>query len=489
MRLSPAPLKGLATQIARPLYDRTKLDVGIVHLGIGAFHRAHQAVYVDEALNREAGDWLIAGVSLRRPDTRDALAPQDNLYTVAIRDAAQTTLRIIGSVAEILVAPESPQKVLDRLCRPSVKIVSLTVTEKGYCHDPATGNLNKDHPDIQHDLERSHQPRSALGFIVEAIFQRKKLGHAPFTVLSCDNLPSNGDTVAKLIRQFAAMRDPSLSAWIDDTIPCPNSMVDRIVPATTDEDRKAVSAGLGVEDAWPVVTEPFSQWVIEDRFVSGRPRWEKYGVQFTKDVHAYELTKLRLLNGSHSSIAYLGYLAGFDKVAEAMKSPLATFIQQLMDDEITSTLPTIAGNNLTAYKTALIQRFRNPALKHRTWQIAMDGSQKLPQRLLGTIRDRLKQNAPISRLGLGVAAWMRYVYGQDEKGHKIDVRDPMAPIFAETAAKTGPNAEHLARELLALRAIFGDDLPQNKIFTRTVTQSLAQLFKHGALATITLGQD
>lgn len=487
MKLDSVSLSSLPDDIAKPLYDRSRLDIGIVHLGIGAFHRAHQAVYTDDALNRKPGNWLISGISLRRPDTRDALNPQNGLYTVAIRDAAQTKLRIIGSVAEVLVAPESPQAVLDRLCQPSVKIVSLTITEKGYCHDPATGDLNKDHPDIQHDVANSHQPRSALGFIVEAIFQRRKLGRDPFTVLSCDNLPSNGDTVAKLVRQFATIRDPSLSAWIHDTIPCPNSMVDRIVPATTDEDRTAVSAALGFEDAWPVVTEPFSQWVIEDRFVSGRPSWEKDGVQFTKDVHAYELTKLRLLNGSHSSIAYLGYLAGFDKVAESMQSPLATFIKQLMDEEITSTLPVIAGNDLAGYKAALIQRFRNPALKHRTWQIAMDGSQKLPQRLLGTIRDRLKQNASISRLGLGVAAWMRYVYGQDEKGQKIDVRDPMSSTFAEIAAKTGPNAEHFAQQLLALRAIFGDDLQQNKVFTSTVTQSLDQLFKHGALATITSG--
>ncbi len=489
MRLSSASLENLAPEIAGPLYDRAQLNIGIVHLGIGAFHRAHQAVYTDNALNRGDGNWLISGVSLRHPDTRDALVPQNGLYTLAIRDAAGTILRVIGSVAEVLVAPQSPQRVLDRLCQPSVKIVSLTITEKGYCHDPATGNLNKDHPDIQYDLAHSDQPRSALGFIVEAIMRRKELGYAPFTVLSCDNLPSNGDTIAKLIHQFALMRDPGLGAWIHETIPCPNSMVDRIVPATTDEDRAAVGAALGVEDAWPVVTEPFSQWVIEDRFASGRPSWEKDGVQFTQDVHAYELTKLRLLNGSHSSIAYLGYLAGFDKVAEAMQSPLASFIKQLMDEEITSTLPVIAGNDLDGYKAALIQRFRNPALKHRTWQIAMDGSQKLPQRLLGTIRDRLKQNAPISRLGLGVAAWMRYVYGQDEKGQKIDVRDPLSSIFTEIAAKTGPDPQHLAHQLLGIKSIFGDDLPQNKIFTSTVTQSLDRLFRRGALATITSGQD
>jgi fructuronate reductase len=485
VRLSASSIKQIAPAVVRPVYDRTRLDIGIVHLGIGAFHRAHQAVYTDDALNRMAGNWLISGVSLRRPDTRDALAPQDGLYTVAVRNAKQEKLRVIGSIAEVLVAPESPQAVLGRLCQPSVKIVSLTVTEKGYCHDPATGNLNKDHPDIRHDIAHPGDPRSAIGFIVEAIVRRKNLGYLPFTVLSCDNLPSNGNTVAKLIQQFSALRDQSLSIWIRNTIPCPNSMVDRIVPATADEDRSIVSTALGAEDAWPVVTEPFSQWVIEDRFTSGRPDWEKDGVQFTTDVHAYELTKLRLLNGSHSTIAYLGYLAGFDKVSDAMQSSLAGFIKDLMDEEITPTLPAIKGNDLNVYKAALLERFCNPALKHRTWQIAMDGSQKLPQRLLGTIRDRLKHNGSIERLSLGVAAWMRYVYGQDEKGHKIDVRDPMASIFAEIATKTGPNAEHLARELIQIKSIFGEDLPQNKIFHDTVIRGLNRLFKNGTLATIT----
>jgi len=485
VRLDASSVRQLASDITLPRYDRSGLDIGIVHLGIGAFHRAHQAVYTDDALTRKAGNWLISGVSLRRPDTRDALAPQDGLYTVAVRDDGREILRVIGSIAEILVAPESPQAVLDRLCQPSVKIVSLTITEKGYCHDPGSGNLNKDHPDIQYDIAHPSNPRSAIGFIVEAIVRRKNLGYLPFTVLSCDNLPSNGNTVAKLIQQFSALRDPSLSTWIQKTIPCPNSMVDRIVPATTDEDRFSVSRALGAEDAWPIVTEPFSQWVIEDRFASGRPNWEKDGVQFTTDVHAYELTKLRLLNGSHSIIAYLGYLAGFDKVAEAMQSPLAEFIKDLMVEEIAPTLPIIKGNDLNTYQAALLQRFRNPALKHRTWQIAMDGSQKLPQRLLGTIRDRLKHNGSIERLCLGVAAWMRYVYGQDEKGDKIDVRDPMAPIFAEIATKTGPDAEHLVSKLLALKSIFGDDLPQNKIFTETVIKKLDQLFKSGSLASLT----
>ncbi|MEZ5647614.1 MAG: mannitol dehydrogenase family protein [Alphaproteobacteria bacterium] len=484
MRLSAASYSTLPSTIFKPRYKRENLEIGIVHLGIGAFHRAHQAVYTDDVLNRNPGPWLISGVSLRRPDTRDALVPQNGLYTLAIRDASEERLRIIGSVTEILVAPESPQAVLDRLCHPSTKIVSLTITEKGYCHDPATGNLNTEHPDIRHDLTHPERPRSALGFIVAAISFRKAANLSAFTVLSCDNLPSNGDTIAKLLQQFATLRDKALGSWIHSHIPCPNSMVDRIVPATTDDDRMVIDHAMGLSDSWPVVTEPFSQWVIEDRFASGRPAWEKEGVQFTKDVRPFELMKLRLLNGSHSSLAYLGYLSGFDKVADAMNSPIADFIKELMDKEIAPTLPPIDGIDLTRYKVALRERFYNSALKHRTWQIAMDGSQKLPQRLLETIRDRLRDGASIQYLSLGVSAWMRYVYGQDEHGRKIDVRDPMAAEFARISAKTGPNAQSLAHELLALRSIFGEDLPQNRIFTDQVTVYLQKLFTHGALAIV-----
>ncbi|WP_207479267.1 mannitol dehydrogenase family protein [Arenibaculum pallidiluteum] len=485
MRLHPDRLGSLPADVARPRYDRASLGTGIVHLGIGAFHRAHQAVYTEDAMAAQPGAWGISGVSLRSPDTRDALEPQGGLYTVAVRDAAGERLRVVGSVTELLVAPEDPEAVLVRLSRPEVRIASLTVTEKGYCHDPATGALDEDHPGIRHDLAEPHRPQTAPGFLIEALDRRRREGLAPFTVLSCDNLPNNGETAARILRRFAELRDPAFGRWFEDNVACPSSMVDRIVPATIDEDRASVARGLGLEDAWPVMTEPFTQWVIEDRFSAGRPAWEEVGAELVKDVRPYEHMKLRLLNGSHSCIAYLGYLGGHATVSDTMADPAyARLIRGLMDQEVTPTLHVPPGADLGRYKAALIERFRNPALKHRTWQIAMDGTQKLPQRLLGTIRERLAANQPIDRLALGVAAWMRYVTGRDERGEAIDVRDPMAPRLAAIAAEAGTDPAALVRGYLALREVFGDDLPRSPAFAEPVTAALGRLFAQGARRTV-----
>ncbi|MBP2301385.1 mannitol dehydrogenase family protein [Azospirillum picis] len=484
-RLSSINLATLPPQVKRPAYDREALDIGIVHLGVGAFQRAHQAAYIDALLARSVGPWGVAGVSLRSPDTRDALEPQDGLYTMAVRDAEGERLQVVGCLRELLVAHEDPAAVLELMARPSVRIVTLTVTEKGYCHDPATGALNEDHPDIRHDLADPAAPRTAIGFIVEALARRRAAGLPSFTVLSCDNLPSNGDTVARILRRFAELRDADLGAWVAAGVACPNSMVDRIVPATTEADRARVSAALGVSDAWPVVTEPFTQWVVEDRFPAGRPAWETVGVEMVADVHPYETMKLRLLNGSHSTIAYLGYLAGYETVSDTMADPaFATLIRNLMDRETGPTLHMPPGADLDHYKDALITRFRNPALRHRTWQIAMDGTQKLPQRLLNPIRDRLAAGRPIDRLALGVAAWMRYVTGLDEKGQPIDVRDPLAPRLAEIAAASGGAPDRLAEALFGLTVVFGDDLPRDPRFTAPTVTALRRLFAEGARAVV-----
>jgi fructuronate reductase len=368
---------------------------------------------------------------------------------------------------------------------PGTRIVTLTVTEKGYCHDPATGALNEAHPDIVHDLAYLRTPRSAPGFIVEALRRRRLAGVAPFTVLTCDNLPSNGRTVKRVLTRFAELVDPELGRFVANEVSCPSTMVDRIVPATGDQDRERIGAALGVQDAWPVVTEPFTQWVIEDRFPQGRPAWENAGAEFVADVEPYEHMKLRLLNGSHSTLAYLGYLSGYETVADTMADPaFVRLIEGLMDEEVAPTLHMPPGADLTSYKKALIERFRNPALKHRTWQIAMDGSQKLPQRLLGTVRDRLRDHASIARLSLGVAAWMRYVTGIDEKGAPIDVRDPMAARLRDLADRAGGSAENLASALFGVREIFGDDLPGDPRFTGAVTANLAHLYEHGAKRTV-----
>ncbi|MFY8031522.1 MAG: mannitol dehydrogenase family protein [Devosia sp.] len=472
-------MKSLVTPLA---YDRKAVTPGIVHLGIGAFHRAHMAVYVDDILATDPS-WGIIGASLRRPDTKDALAPQDFLYTLAIRDAAGTRARVIGSILDVLDANTQRKELIVSLADPRIRIVSLTVTEKGYCHDPATGNLDQRHPDIIADLANPHAPISAPGLLVRALELRRQAGNAPFTVLSCDNLPSNGKTVARIVTQFARLRDPALADWIAEHVAFPCSMVDRIVPATTDADRDIVRDLTGVEDAWPIMTEPFTQWVIEDHFPQGRPAFETVGAQLVEEVEAFELMKLRMLNGSHSTMSYIGYLGGCQFVSEAVADPgIRQLIHGLMTNEVMPTLP-MDRSDLEAYRDALLARFANPALKHRTWQIAMDGSQKLPQRLLGTIRDRLAAGQSIQRLALGVAAWMRYVTGIDEKGEPIDVKDPHAARLRAIADAAGRDAEKLADGLLGLPEIFGTDLPGNAAFRAAVTGHLAALFRDGALAT------
>jgi fructuronate reductase len=483
-RLCAATLPRLSALVARPAYDRAALRAGIVHLGLGAFHRAHQAAYNEEVLNAGNHAWGAVGVSLRNPQTRDALVPQDNLYTLALRDGAGETLRIIGGFVACLVAPEDPGGLLSIMAAPETRIVSLTVTEKGYCHNPATGELDELHPDIVHDLAAPQRPRSTIGFIVEALARRRLARLKPFTLLSCDNLPANGETLRRVVTRYAELCDADLGKFIADEVAFPSTMVDRIVPATTQADRNAIAAATGLYDSWPVVAEPFSQWVIEDRFCAGRPDWDRAGAMFVNEVAAFELMKLRMLNGSHSTLAYLGYLAGCETVAETMSAPgFAGLIEDLMDREAAPTLPALPGLDLAAYRQDLIARFRNPALRHRTWQIAMDGSQKLPQRLLNTIRARLAVGAPFARLALGVAAWMRYAAGVDEKGRPIDVRDPLAARIRDVT-RGARSAPAIVAAYLDLASVFGADLPADPRFREAVTAALARLLERGAARTV-----
>ncbi len=343
MRLSNATLGSLPGYIGRPGYDPSALRAGIVHLGLGAFHRAHQAVYTEAVLRDGDLRWGITAASLRSPAMRDALAPQDGLYTVAVRGNGEH-LSVVGAIKRILVAPEDPSALIAAMAHPATEIVSLTVTEKAYCHDPATGTLDEAHPDILHDLAHPEAPRSALGFLAAGLARRRADGLRPFTVLCCDNLPANGRTVHRLLSRYAALldraRERGLAAFIAAEVACPDTMVDRIVPATTDADRGAISSALGMDDAWPVVTEPFSQWVVQDRFSLNRPAWEAAGVTLVDDVAPYEAMKLRMLNASHSALAYLGYLAGAETVADAMALPgLAEFAGRVMDEAV----PTLPG--------------------------------------------------------------------------------------------------------------------------------------------------
>jgi fructuronate reductase len=484
-RLSDATLHRLAHDVARPRYDRGAIATGIVHLGLGAFQRAHQAMYTEAALNAGDHRWGIVGASLRAPSVRDALKPQDGLYTLAVRGAEGERLQVVGAIKDVLVAPENPEALLTALTHPDVMIVTLTVTEKGYCYDPATTTIDERHPDIVHDVGHPAQPRSVPGFLVEALRQRHEARMPGFTVLCCDNLPHNGRTVAGIMSRFAELRDKALAGFIRNEVLFPSTMVDRITPATTGEDRAAVSARLGFEDAAPVITEPFSQWVIEDRFARGlRPDWSIAGAEFVSDVAPYENMKLRLLNGSHSTLAYLGYLAGYETVSDTMKDRNYRRLAEAVMDDAATTLKMPPGADVEAYKRALLDRFENPALRHRTWQICMDGSQKLPQRLLGTIRDRLGASAPINRLVMGVAGWMRYVTGIDEQGRPIDVRDPLAARLRAIADEAGLVAERLAPALFDVREIFTAELGSDPRFRAAVTQALARIIAKGAKAAV-----
>jgi fructuronate reductase len=479
-RLSTAALAGLPHRVARPRYDRAAVTPGIAHLGLGAFHRAHQAVVTEAVLEAGAHGWGIVAASLRSAETRDALAPQDGLYTVATLEDDRQELRVVGALCGLHVAPENPAALLHRMTDPRTRIVTLTVTEKGYCHDPASGALDEAHPDIRHDLAAPHTPRSAPGFLVEALRLRRAAGIAPFTVLCCDNLPANGATVRGVVARLGALRDVGLGAWIAGEVAFPGTMVDRIVPATTPDDRARIAAALGCEDAWPVTGEAFSQWVIEDHFPSGRPDWAIGGATFTADVAPFELMKLRMLNGAHSALAYLGYLAGHETVADASNDPVfATYLQGLWA-EIAPTVAAPPGVDLQQYAGRLLARFRNRALRHRTWQIAMDGSQKLPQRLLWTVRARLAAGQPIPHLALAIAGWLRYAGGTGEDGAPIDVRDPLAQPIRKALDAAGEDPSRRVAAALGFETIFGTDLPHEPALRAALGECLALLRGLGA---------
>ncbi|MNQ50275.1 Mannitol 2-dehydrogenase [compost metagenome] len=494
-RLTPAHLAALPLEVARPAYDRNALRVGIVHLGLGAFARAHLAA-VNEAALHAGGDlaWGICGVSLRQADTRDALAPQAGLYTLALRSAdatgrEQQQATVIGCLLEMLVAPEDPPAVLARIAHADTRIVSVTVTEKGYCHDPASGRLNLQHPDIVHDLAQPLLPRSTIGFLVWGLQQRRATGRGPITLMSLDNLPSNGHLLRGMVLAFARQVDPALATWIETLCAFPCSMVDRIVPRTTDQDRRDVARTLGLHDAWPVLGEPYLEWVVEDQFAAGRPDWAAGGARFVAEAAPFETLKLRTVNGAHSALAYLSVMAGWATVDEAMAQPaLKAYLAALMQDEILPTLPPLPGLDLARYQQRLLQRFENPALKHQTRQIAMDGSQKLPQRLLDTVRARLAADLPIGKLALAVAAWLHFLRGVDEAGLRYDIQDPMAAELAQRYAQAelaaecggpGPAAMLAWTETLTgVVAVFGD-LGADPRFVQAVSQAVHALRSQG----------
>ena len=408
------------------------------------------------------GDWGIVGVSLQSARMYDQLAPQNFAYTAQELAHSGEKLRQVEAVQTVLVARTDPEAVLAAMACEDTRIVSLTVTEKGYCHDPATGKLNKNHPDIRHDLEEV-LPVSAIGYLVRALQRRKASGVPPFTVLTCDNLPENGHLLRGVVLDFASAIDPALAHWIKAQGRFPCTMVDRIVPATKPEDIETLAEKTGVFDAAPVLHEPFRQWVVEDDFVpaygqNARPDLEAVGVELVGDVMPYEHMKLRMLNGTHSSLAYLGYLAGHETIADTVANPVfARFVKTLWHQEIICSFDAPEGVDLNTYADALFRRYTNPAIRHRTWQIAMDGSQKLPQRILGTVRDNLDAGRSSKGLIASIAAWMIFVGGTDLNGNPIDVRDPLAERL-RTLSDNAHTAQDKVAALLSVEQIFDPDL-------------------------------
>jgi mannitol 2-dehydrogenase len=482
--LNAAALGSISAVVAVPTYDRSQVSVGIVHLGVGAFHRAHQAMYLDRLMNdATALDWGICGVGVLPQDRRmkDALDAQDCLYTLIIKHPdGSLEPRVIGSIVEYLLAPDDPEAVIEKMAASTTRIVSLTVTEGGYNVHPVTGDFDVRNEAVLADTKPGVVPSTSFGLLVEALVRRRSRGLAPFTVMSCDNIQGNGDVARRMFTAFARLRLDELGVWVSQNVHFPNSMVDRITPVTTDEDRAVLAERFGIADAWPVVCEPFTQWVLEDEFALGRPPYEDAGVQLVSDVEPYELMKLRLLNASHQALCYLGYLAGYRYVHEVCQDPLfAGFLRSYMDREGTPTLSPVPGVDLDRYKDTLIERFANPEVRDTLARLCAESSDRIPKWVLPVIREQLDSGGEISRAVLVVAAWARYAEGVDEAGESITVVDRLSEQL--TAAAKAQRSDPTA--FIAHRDIFGD-LIDDERFVSTYTSALESLHSHGARATL-----
>jgi fructuronate reductase len=483
--LSRAALPSLTDHLVSPTWR--ELAIGIVHLGIGNFHRGHEAVYTEEAMLAAGGDWGICGVTLQGDvGKRDALMAQDGLYSVVERGPEGVRVTVIRALKEVLAMPHDRTRLFELLADPKVRIVSLTVTEKGYCRDAQTGQVDLGREGIQQDLAYPAEPSTVPGILSAALKQRRDAGTPPFTVLSCDNLPHNGAALKQVVCSFAHAVDTELAGWIDTHVAFPSTMVDRIVPSTTDADRDAARRALGLDDDAPVPCEPFRQWVIEDRFPTGRPAWERAGAQLVEDVMPFELAKLRMLNGTHSTLAYLSMLAGFSTIDEAVAHPpLSALIHAMMTSEIAPTLDVPTSFDVLAYRDALLARYANPALKHRTAQIAMDGSQKIPPRLLATIEARLDAGESIERLALAVAAWLVFLRGHADDGTRYEISDPLA---ARLTASLPADPQRLVETMLAIKEVFPPRLASREAFQRPLLEAVI-LLQRGARQAIAIDRE
>jgi mannitol 2-dehydrogenase len=482
--LNARTLKYWSDRLALPAYDRNLVTPGVVHFGVGGFHRSHQAMYHDRLMNEgTALDWGICGVGVMAADQlmKQVLDAQDGLYTLVLKHSDGTyEPRVIGSIVEYLFAPADPEAVIEKMAAESTRIVSLTITEGGYNISDVTGEFDVTNPDVIHDLEPDAVPRTTFGLITEALRRRRKHGLAPFTVMSCDNLQGNGYLTKRVFTAFARLRDPELGDWVEREVCFPNSMVDRITPVTTDADRAEVRERFGIQDRWPVVCEPYTQWVLEDAFRAGRPPYEQVGVQVVDQVEPYELMKLRLLNGSHQAMCYFAYLSGYRLVHQAAQDPLfRAFLLGYMNDEATPTLAPVPGVDLDGYKHTLIERFSNPQVRDTIARLCAESSDRIPKWLLPVVRQQLATGGEIRRSAAVVASWARYAEGVDEAGEPIEVVDRLRDSLKELARRQRDDPD----AFIANRDVFGD-LANDKRFVTAYRSALSSLHQRGARATL-----
>jgi fructuronate reductase/mannitol 2-dehydrogenase len=472
--LSDRTLRDLPPEVSTPTYDRAALRPGIVHIGVGGFHRAHQALYLDELARRGSTDWGVIGVGLHSRAIGEVLADQDRLYTVVERAADGDRATVVGALTGYLYAPDDPEAVLTTLADERTRVVTLTITGTGYRIDAHTGEFDADDPHIARDLEDPGHPETVFGYLVEALHRRRQADLPPFTVLSCDNMQSNGSAARSAVVSFARLRDDDLADWIEEHVAFPSSMVDRITPNTSPEDRDAVAAATGVDDRWPVITEPFRQWVVEDSFCNGRPPLEEVGVQFVDDVSPYETIKTRLLNAGHSAIAYLGYLAGHRTTADVMGDPVfRTFLARLMAEEIAPHLPEVPGVDLAQYQATLLDRLANPRMADQLSRLSRRGSTKIPNYILPSARAAIEEGRPHRLLCLAVAGWLRFLRGEDYAGEEVPIQDPrpdLVPVAQEAGGDGTP--------LLSEESVF-DHIGRDPRFAECVQQALSALDRQG----------
>ncbi len=481
-KLNLVTVRGLRAEVSTPRYSRDSLTPGIVHIGVGNFHRAHLAVYLDDLFNMGLNhDWAIIGAGVMPTDElmREKLVSQDYLTTVVEQDAHRSSARVTGPMIDF-IPPSERKRLLATLADPAIRIVSLTVTEGGYMINPATGKFDPNHPALQRDAKNPDDPTTAFGLILHGLKARKAKGLTPFTVMSCDNLPHNGVVTRNAVSGLARLMDASLADWIEKNVTFPNAMVDRITPATSDRERKIALEKFGIEDNWPVFCEEFRQWVIEDQFTAGRPDFEKVGAQFVPDVTPFEYMKIRILNGGHAVIAYAGCLLDVHFVHEAMEHPLVgEFFNKIEREEIVPTVPPVPNTDIGDYLKLIHSRFSNPKIGDTERRLAFDGSNRQPKFIVPVIADNLKAGRSISGLALESALWCRYCAGTTDSGKVVEPNDPIWPRLNALAlqAKSDP------LQWLSMDDIYGE-VAKDESFRASFTDWLSKLWRDGVAATM-----